>query len=415
MRLIYDIFIQLYTMGIRVAAFYNPKAKLWVAGRVGVLERLEAKIKSGLQEGEELIWFHCASLGEFEQGRPLMEKFKVQSSKFKVLLTFFSPSGYEVQKNYPGADFIFYLPADTSSNAKRFLERLPIKAAFFVKYEFWFNYLHELKKKNIPTYLVSGIFRADQYFFKPYGGWARKQLRAFTHFFLQDEGSGALLKNAGFINYTISGDTRFDRVSEIAENKKEFPLVKLFAQNAKVIVAGSTYQEDERLLMGCGLGKGGGKLILAPHEIDAHHMEQVTELFKSSANGLCVLYSKATELNMLDAHILIIDNIGMLSSLYQYGQLAYIGGGFNEGIHNILEASAFGLPTIFGPDYRRNAEALDLVGLGGAFTINNAPELQSIVNKLLGDTGVLMKASEVSKKYVSEKRGATEKILEKLL
>jgi 3-deoxy-D-manno-octulosonic-acid transferase len=458
LRLLYTIFIRLYSTGIRFASLYNPKAKLWLKGRSDVFARIDEKVKAELKEGDELIWFHCASLGEFEQGRPLMEKlkestmmlqkerglgsqmqgqpgnaeFKIKNfngtyapgispvytpsrgAQFKIILTFFSPSGYEVQKNYPGVDFVFYLPADTYSNAKRFVRMLPLKAAFFVKYEFWFNYLNELKKKQVPTFLVSGIFREDQYFFNGYGGWARKQLKAFTHFFLQDTNSNMLLNQFGFKNTTVSGDTRFDRVHEIAQNKKTFPLLDLFVAGNRVLIAGSTYQEDERLICGLHLGKADYKLILVPHEIDEEHLDEVSELFKSSDSGLCLLYSKATELTIREARILIIDNIGMLSSLYQYGHLAYIGGGFNEGIHNILEASTFGLPVIFGPDYLKNNEAIELLGLGGAFTIEDTPTLKAVVKKLLGDSIHMQKASGINKQYVLEKKGATDKILKSI-
>ena len=412
MRSAYNILIFLYSLSIHIASLFNSKAKLWVSGRKDLFSRLEKDIRSKLKDGDELIWFHCASLGEFEQGRPVIEKFKVRSSKFKVLLTFFSPSGYEVRKNYEGADLIYYLPIDTSANAKRFVQMLPLKAVFFVKYEFWFNYLNVLKKKNVDTYLISGIFREEQYFFKSYGAWARKQLDSFNHFFVQDEPSQKLLNDFGFSNTTISGDTRFDRVYEIAQHKKEFPLVKLFSEGSKVLVAGSTWSADDELIADCKLQITNYKLIIAPHEIDEEHIKEVIENYGGETK--CLRYSKATEQNIKYAQILIIDNIGMLSSLYQYGQVAYIGGGFGDGIHNILEASTFGLPTIFGPNYEKFNEAVELIKAGGSFGINNSVELNTILNKLFSDAASLKNASDVNRNYVLENKGATEVIMNKI-
>ncbi|MBL7890983.1 MAG: 3-deoxy-D-manno-octulosonic acid transferase [Bacteroidia bacterium] len=406
MRIVYNILVRLYSLSIHIASLFNNKAKLWVDGRKNTFEQLEKKIRAELKDDEELIWFHCASLGEFEQGRTIIEKFKVQSSRFKVLLTFFSPSGYEVQKNYKGADFVFYLPIDTPGNAKRFVEMLPLKAAFFVKYEFWFNYLFQLRRKTIPTYLISGIFREEQYFFKWYGRWARNQLKAFKHFFLQDEKSKQLLTQFGFTNTTLSGDTRFDRVYEIAQNKKEFPLIKLFAEGAKVLVAGSTWEDDEELVISCRLSVVSFKIIVAPHEIDEDNINQVVARF--SRIGKCLRYSQANEQNIKQSQILIIDNIGMLSLIYQYGQVAYIGGGFGDGIHNILEAATFGLPTIFGPNYKKFNEAEELIKSEGSFPVNNISEFETTINKLFNDKGTLSKASAISKNYVVNKKGATE-------
>jgi 3-deoxy-D-manno-octulosonic-acid transferase len=411
LRIIYNILVSLYSLVIHIASLFDHKAKLWVKGRENYFDGLEKKIWTKLSAGEELIWFHCASLGEFEQGRPVIEKFKVQGSKFKVLLTFFSPSGYEVQQNYAGADFVFYLPIDSPANAKRFVSLLPLKAAYFVKYEFWFNYLHQLKNKNLPTYLVSGIFREEQYFFKWYGAWARKQLNCFTHFFLQDEGSKQLLNLNGFTNTTVTGDTRFDRVYEITQNKKEFPLVKLFAENSNVIVVGSSWQKDEELISNLKF-ETNLKLIIAPHEIDEAHIEQV--MIQFSQTGTCLRYSQANEQNIKQAKILIIDNIGMLSSLYQYGDIAYIGGGFGDGIHNILEAATFGLPTIFGPNYKKFNEAIELIDAGGSFTIKNTNELNAIIDRLFRDGEYLRQTSTISKNYVLSKKGATEIILKNI-
>ena len=417
MKLLYNITIYLYIFYIHVGSLFNSKAKLFLQGRKGLLERLTAKILEHPTPNSQLIWFHCASLGEFEQGRPLMEKLKLQQPDIKILLTFFSPSGYEIRKNYSGADFVFYLPMDTPSNAKKFIEIVKPKKVFFVKYEFWFNYLSELKNKNIPTYLVSGVFREDHHFFKSTGGWFRKQLTAFTHFFLQDEKSIELLNSIGYINTTLCGDTRFDRVFEVAKNAKQIDLVKQFSYGKKVLILGSSWREDEKIVQSLNLENL--KLIIAPHEIDEKHLGSIEAefipllskgLLRREGAGVCLRYSKATEKNIASAQILIIDNIGMLSSFYQYGSIAFIGGGFGKGIHNILEAATFGLPIIFGPNYEKFIEAKDLIRLGGAFSINDVSELEKTM-LLLSDEQVLKTAAQISRMYVQARVGATDKIL----
>lgn len=413
MRIIYNIFIFFYSLAIHCASIFNSKAKLWVKGRRTIFEQLEKTLQQKITNRDKVFWFHCASLGEFEQGRPLIEKIKTANRNTKILLTFFSPSGYEVRKDYATADFVFYLPIDFPANAKRFVKLLPLQAAFFVKYEFWFNYLHELEQKNIPTYLVSGIFREDHYFFKWYGKWVRKQLKTFTHFFVQDELSKSLLAKHGFSAITVSGDTRFDRVYEIAQNKKTFPLVQLFTGQNKVLIAGSTWEKDEELIAGCRMPDAAYKLIIAPHEVSENRIKQIIQRFKKI--GDCIRYSQANEQNVTQASVLIIDNIGMLSSIYQYGHIAYIGGGFGDGIHNILEAATFGLPAIFGPNYKKFKEANELINAGGAFTFNNTAQLQSIVNKLFSDSQFLQKAGSINCNYVLQNKGAVEIILKKVL
>ncbi len=439
MRFLYSLSIYLYALAIRIASLFNPKAKLFLKGRKDIFENLKHQLKNSqlLTPNSQLIWFHCASLGEFEQGRPLMEKLKLQNPSIKILLTFFSPSGYEIRKNYAGADFIFYLPMDTPSNAKNFIEIVNPQKVFFVKYEFWFNYLNELKNKNIPTYLVSGIFREDHHFFKSTGGWFRKQLCAFTHFFLQDERSVELLNSIGYKNTTLCGDTRFDRVFEVAKNVKEIDLIKLFVDDKKVMIVGSSWLDDEKIISnylinpkssvtlsatGGGLSRAESmdegqnfKLIIAPHEIDEKHLSSIESEFipLSRGAGVCLRYSKANEKNIVEAQILIIDNIGMLSSLYQYGTIAFIGGGFGKGIHNILEAATFGLPVIFGPNYQKFTEAKELIKLGGAFSINNIAEFEKIM-LLLSDEQVLKTASQISRMYVQGRVGAADKILSKI-
>ena len=409
MQLIYNISILLYLQAIRIASLFNAKAKLWIDGR----NNQEIRIKN--QESQsEIIWFHCASLGEFEQARPLIEAIKqnpesqILNSKSTIVLTFFSPSGYEIRKNYQYADYVFYLPIDTPANAEKFIEAINPALVFFVKYEFWFNYLQQLKRRNISTYLVSGIFIENHYFFKWYSAWFRRQLNCFTHFFLQDEKSCELLKAIGYKNITLSGDTRFDRVMDIAKNVKSFTLTEHFKQGKNILIAGSTWKEDEEIIS--TFKSGNFKLIIAPHEIDENHINSIIGLFKNSS---IVRYSKANEENIKSADVLIIDNIGMLSSLYQYGTIAYIGGGFGKGIHNILEAATFGLPVIFGTNYQKFNEAKELIHLGGAFSIADYHEFDKTM-QLLSDKVVLQTASYISKNYIQGRVGATDIILKSI-
>lgn len=419
MQIIYNIAIYLYLFGIRIFSLFNPKAKLWISGRRNLFENLKSQIPS---HHSQIIWFHCASLGEFEQARPLIEKIKEQQPSFKILLTFFSPSGYEIRKNYAGADYIYYLPMDTPANVRKFVDIVKPSLVFFVKYEFWFNYLNELRRRNIPTYLVSGIFRENHYFFTSTSKWFQKQLKCFTHFYLQNEKSEELLNGIGYKNTTVTGDTRFDRVFDIAKNVKSFPLIEQFKQNNPVFICGSTWKEDEAIIADYvlryfdRLSTGGAqddksitkfKLIIAPHEIDEAH---INSLLLQFSNSQILLYSKANADNVKTADILIIDNIGMLSSLYQYGTVAYIGGGFGKGIHNILEAATFGLPVIFGSNYHKFNEAIELIHIGGAFSINNYQEFERTMN-LLDDKMVLQTASHIAKYYVQSRVGATDEIL----
>lgn len=419
MRLIYTIFIYIYLLAIRLASLFNHKAGLWVSGRKNVFDELRSafphsssEIKNG---SSDMIWVHCASLGEFEQGRPLIEKIRDQVPGIKILLTFFSPSGYEIRKNYIGADLVLYLPADTPSNARKFIEIINPKAVFFIKYEFWFNYLNELKKNKIPTYLVSGIFREDHYFFKFYGSWFRKQLNCFTYFFVQDEYSKELLNSIDLNNVVVSGDTRFDRVLEVNRNARTLPLIALFQQNSSVMIAGSTWPEDEKLISDwvrfSDLKTLNFKLIIAPHEIDDAHIKYLIHTF----TGVSILkFSDANEQNVKNADVLIIDNIGMLSSIYQYGTIAFIGGGFGKGIHNILEPAAFGLPVIFGPKFEKFAEAKELIKAGGAFSVSDRNGLDRIFS-LLQNEEVLKTASHISKYYVENRAGATDRILSSIV
>ena len=415
MKVIYTSIIYLYLLAIRVASLFNSKAKLWIAGRKDIFRILERQLSTPnsqrLTPNSRLIWLHCASLGEFEQGRPLIEKIRQNKPETRIVLTFFSPSGYEIRKSYEGADHVFYLPMDTPSAAKKFIEIIKPDIAIFVKYEFWFNYLNELKGQHIPTYLICGIFREDHYFFKKHGLWFRKQLDAFTHFYLQDEASRHLLNSVGYENTTVAGDTRFDRVFEISKNVKQIDIIKQFVADKKVIIAGSTWAQDISIISGFNFNGEGFKLIIAPHEIDETSIRSTIQQF---GNSTVVRFSKANEQNVKTADLLIIDNIGMLSTLYQYGTIAFIGGGFGKGIHNILEPATFGLPVIFGPEYLNFIEAKDLIRSGGAFTISSAAELKKTIVQL-SQPDVLKMASFAARSYVISRIGATDKITSSIL
>lgn len=405
MRIIYSIGIIVYYFAIKIASLFNEKARFWCKGRKNWYKNLSDVLK----EGEERVWFHCASLGEFEQGRPLIEKYKLKNPHVKIVLTFFSPSGYEVRKNYQEADYIFYLPIDLQINAKYFVDLVNPKQAFFVKYEYWFNYFNQLNKKNIPIYIVSAIFREDHIFFKFYGGWYRKILKLVTHFFVQDDKSLNLLNKIGFSNVSITGDTRFDRVAQIAANASKDLLVEEFVKDAsKVIVLGSSWQPDEELFVRLmdTLQSHNVKLIIAPHEVHKKNITRIETIFDNKVH----LYTDG--INKFEQPVLVIDCIGILSSLYQYGDFAYIGGAFGAGLHNILEAATFGLPVIFGPNYKKFNEAKELISLKGAFTILDFDSLSEIVTLLLTDENKLNLTSKFSKDYVQGKQGSVEKIMQ---
>lgn len=404
MTFLYYIIIKLYQFSINLASLFgNPKAMLWIAGRKGLFARLQSTLKPN----ERRIWVHAASLGEFEQGRPLIEKIKEQHPEYKVVLTFFSPSGYEVRKNYTGADYIFYLPADTPSNAKRFIDLVNPEKVLFIKYEYWYNYLSILKKRNIPVYLCSAIFRENQLFFKWYGGWYRKILSLFGHLFVQTAKSGELLKSLGYTNVTVTGDTRFDRVYAIATQSREIHEVAAFVGNHPCLIAGSTWEPDEDLLSTyINMESASIKYIIAPHEIQPAHIERL----EGSIRKKVVRFSSWKHDQSGNPDVLIIDNIGMLSSLYRYGQVSYIGGGFGKGIHNTLEAATFGLPVLFGPNYHKFQEAKDLIALGGAFSISNQDELNSRLDELFNNVTSLSEAQRTAAEYVKNNIGATELI-----
>ena len=430
-KLLYNIFLALYGVAFRLAAIVNNKARLGIKGRKDVFAKMRLAIKPGTQ----LIWMHCASLGEFEQGRPVLEILRQKYPDTAIALTFFSASGYEAMKNYKGADHIFYLPFDSLVNAKKMVDALNPSLVVWVKYEFWYYYLHELKGRNIPVLLISGIFRNSHPFFKWYGKIWRDMLTSFTHFFVQNDTSRNLLATVGIHkNITVTGDTRFDRVIEIAENFEPIPFIKEFCGNHKVVVAGSTWEDDEAELIHYVRANPQIKFIIAPHEIDAENLKDVKKEFINSifyselvmGNGQGAMGNmqpaNVQEANgqhatindwQLNTNVLIIDNVGMLSRLYQYADITYVGGGFGaDGVHNVLEAAVFGKPVIYGPEFEKFQEANDLINCGGAITIEDALELESELNRLWEDENLLASTGAAAKNYVYENAGASNKIIQ---
>ena len=392
MRGLYTLAIRGYAAGVKAAALFgNKKAKQWVEGR--------KKRPEPSTDPSPWVWFHAASLGEFEQGRPLIEALKKEYPQVKVSLTFFSPSGYEIRKNYPLADEVLYLPNDTLRNARQWVGRHRFVAAFFIKYEFWFNYMTALGEKHIPLYYISLILKPNQFFFKWYGGWFRKQLKHVDHFFVQDDATLELLKGIGFNNVTRCGDTRFDRVAAIAQQAKRFPEIEAYIKGRQCIIAGSSWPPDEKLLIPyiqrlpenyC--------MIIAPHDVSEKHVRQIRESLAS-----------------VDPNkVYVIDTVGILSQLYQYARFVYIGGGFGVNIHNIQEPVIFGCPVVFGPKYKSFKEAVDLVSLGGAFSINSQDELNQAFDRLVNDEALYQQASKTCREYLKSQLGATEVILKKI-
>ena len=403
--LLYNIGIYLFVAGIRLASLFHPKAKLWVRGRRHQFRRLRAAIPAG----EKIFWVHAASLGEFEQGRPLIEAVRATHPEYKILLTFFSPSGYEIRKNYSGADYIFYLPADTPRNARRFMRIVQPEIAVFVKYEFWLNFLKQLRRSHCRTFIVSAIFRPDAVFFRWYGGIFRRGLRSFERLFVQNSDSELLLDNIGISNISIAGDTRFDRVNAIAASAHRIEVVERFTAGAqRIFVAGSTWPPDEDLLEKLIGQWPDMKFILAPHEIDSNRIERL----RSRLTCPSARYTECDESTDLSAtRVLFIDTIGILSSVYQYAHYAYIGGGFGVGIHNILEAATFGLPIVFGPNYAKFKEAREMIALGAAQSIRNYEELNQWLTRLESDPKTYEHTRYLSAHYINENKGATDKIM----
>lgn len=405
MQLIYDLGIRIYYLVILIASPFNPKAKQWIRGRRGLLHTIAGNI----DPEDPLIWFHCSSLGEFEQGRPVIEKIRKEIPGKKILLTFYSPSGYEIRKNYPGADYVLYLPLDTRKNANRFLDMLKIEQAYFVKYEFWHYFLRGLHARKIPVYLISGIFRRKQVFFRWYGGWFRKMLKMFDHLFVQQESSLRLLASIGIEKASVSGDTRFDRVYDIAQKVTPDDRFLAFSGNSQVIVAGSTWPADEDLLVRYINNSGQTcKWIIAPHEIHESGIGRLEGQIKVKTRR----YTALPDDNLEDTRVIIIDTIGLLSSLYRYAQIAYIGGGFGKGIHNTLEAATFGKPVLFGPNYNKFQEAKDLVELRAAFPVSNYSEFNSNLDRLLNDPQTLKESGIAAEEYVKSMTGASSRIID---
>ena len=385
-----------YTL-LLLASTFNDKAQKWKQGRKTIFVQLQQKI----DPSQKIIWFHAASLGEFEQGRPVIESFHNTYPNYKILLTFFSPSGYEIRKDYKHADYVFYLPVDTPKNAKKFIQIVNPDIAVFIKYEFWFNYINELKNNNIPIFTISAIFRKNQHFFQWYGGWYRSMLKKISFLFVQNQESFDLLSSIQLKNLVISGDTRFDRVYSIAQQTKKFPLVQKFAGKHKLLLAGSTWPPGESLIHQLLSDDNKVKLIIAPHEVNEERIKSIQKLFN---NKQTIRYSGADDDNIEFAEVLIIDQIGILSGLYQYCNIPYIGGGFGKGIHNILEAATFGKPVIIGPNYYKFKEAVDLIELGGAFSVSNENEFKAEFSKLIENDEYYSKASLICKKFIGKTR-----------
>jgi 3-deoxy-D-manno-octulosonic-acid transferase len=406
MRLIYNIGIRIYWLAAWIISPWNRKAKLWIQGRKRWLERLQ----QAFNPGDRVIWVHCASMGEFEQGRPVIEAIREQCPDLKILLTFFSPSGYEKRKDYPLADHVMYLPLDTARNARKLVNSLHLEMALFIKYEFWFHFLTRLKKSRVPVYLASGIFRSDQLFFKWYGYWYRNFLDAFSHIFVQEEFSQKLLEGIGVERVSVAGDTRFDRVNQLVHSAYSNHALEAFAANSTVIVAGSTWEPDEHLLEETYKELPSDvKWIIAPHELSEGHLGKLRKRFPGAA-----LFTEIEGEVPPGVRVIIVDTIGHLSHLYRFGTMAYIGGGFGKGIHNILEAATYGLPVFFGPNYKKFSEAHELLERGAAFKVSGATDLLSTVRQQLASPDLLKSTSETASKYVSERLGASSLIAERL-
>ena len=415
MRHLYSLAISFYALAVRCASLFNGKANLMRKGWHNWQSIFTSpQFKTLNTQRLKTAWFHASSLGEFEQARPVMETFRKQHPEYKIVLTFFSPSGYEVRKNYDGADIVCYLPPDTRRNARRLMQLMHPDIAFFVKYDFWFNYLQALERRTTPTYLFSAIFRPGQYFFKGYGSWFARQLQIYRHIFVQNDESVKLLRNVGVNRCSIAGDTRFDRVSDIARQAQKFPAIENFIAGYPVLIAGSSWQPDEENI--CRFVQqyhNPLKIILAPHIIDEKHLLQIDKTF--SADN-CTRYSQLTapdpDPSLFQRKVLIIDNIGMLSSLYRYATVSYIGGGFGRGIHNTLEAAIFGCPLCFGPNYHKFQEAHDLINSGAAKSYNNADELCDILTHWFDTVEARQNAAEAVSQFMQSHLGATKTILD---
>ncbi len=402
----YNFIMHAVQTGVRIAALFDGKVRKMWHGEQAALDVLRKQV----DPQAHYIWFHAASLGEFEQGRPLMEAIRQRFPEYKILLTFFSPSGYEVRKDYKGADIVTYLPIDTVGNARRFLRTVKPVMAFFIKYEFWYNYLHIMRHRNVPTYSVSSIFRPEQIFFRFYGRQYGRVLRCFTRFFVQNEESKRLLGGIGINDVDVVGDTRFDRVLQVRDARKRLPIVESFAGNSqRVFVAGSSWLPDEEIFLHYLNAHKDWKIIIAPHVIKEEHLTQIESLLKGRK---VVRYTQATEESAAEAEVLIIDCFGLLSSVYHYGHVAYVGGGFGVGIHNVLEAAVWGMPVIFGPNNKHFQEAQGLMQAGGGFEIADQASFDHLMERLAGDPRLLQKSAEKAAAFVERLTGATQKVLD---
>lgn len=406
--MMYSILIYLYIAGVKLAALFgHRKAKLMIEGHKNIFPLLAERLRDGVP----YFWFHVSSLGEFEQGRPIIERLRETHPEYRVVLTFFSPSGYEAAKKYQSADVICYLPFDTRRNVARFLNMVKPQKAFFIKYEFWPNFLKGLKRRNIPVYSVSSIFRENQMFFKTFDWGYRKTLRCFKHLFVQNKKSKELLAGIGVDNVTVIGDTRFDRVVKIAADAKQLALVEAFAQGNRVFVAGSSWGPDEDIFLRYfNEHRNGWKLIIASHEVTEARLAGIQSKF----NGKCVRYTQASMDDVKNADCLLIDCFGLLSSIYRYGEVAYVGGGFGVGVHNLLEAAVYGMPVFFGPNNKKFQEAAKLKEYGGGIEISDYAGFEQMMDTFTSDEVVLKKAGNAAGKYVASNSGATQKLLKAL-
>lgn len=404
MRAFYTTAVRFYSLIISLAAFFGKKkAKQWINGR----KNWSLDLSQSIPTNKKLIWFHAASLGEFEQARPLIEKIKKEKPNFFILLSFFSPSGFEIQKEYKFADKVCYIPLDTPSNARKFIDIITPELSIMVKYEFWFNILNELEKRQLKTILISGIFRPSQHFFKWYGGWFRKQLKVFDTFFLQNKKAQALLNDIGYNNTVISGDTRFDRVYDLAQERYESKRIEAFCSQQSTLIFGSSWDKEHDFAKQLSNANWDIKIIIAPHEIEKSKMV----VLKKSFDGQAILWSELSKNEIPSkTKVLIIDQIGMLSKIYRYATVAIIGGGFGAGIHNVLEAAVYGCPTIFGPNYKKFQEAKDLIKEHGAYSIADYSSLKSTIQQLLTDSAFHATTAAKAKKYVEQHAGATEQV-----
>lgn len=406
MNILYNFGIYTYKQLVNIASFRNLKARKMKQGHKEIFHYLA---QNADPEGG-YIWIHASSLGEFEQGRPIIEAIKAHYPEQKIAITFFSPSGYEVRKNYPKADLICYLPFDLPNNVNRFLNILKPKQAIFIKYEFWGNYLNALAKRNIPTYIISAIFRPSQIFFRPYGGYFRRILQNFEHLYVQDENSKKLLKDIGITKVSVTGDTRFDRVLEIRSQAKELPLIEQFSKEKFTLIAGSSWPKDEEIFIDYFNRHPEMKLIIAPLEIHEEHIQFIL----SRLNRTTIRYTQADEKNIQKADCIIIDCFGLLSSIYRYGQVAYVGGGFGAGIHNVPEAAVYSIPVIFGPNHKKFKEAKELIIAGGGFSISKSEDFKLVMDRLLKNKEFLSKAGITAGQYIQNNSGASKKILKEL-